>query len=71
MLDDLRSRVRSVEIWAFSDIDHWQKSIDEHEEILRAVESKKLDTAMRILENNRLGTYREYVRKADSMEQTG
>jgi DNA-binding GntR family transcriptional regulator len=71
MLDDLRSRVRSVEIWAFSDIDHWQKSIDEHEEILKAVESKQLDKAIKILESNRLGTYREYVSKAGSLEQTG
>ena len=36
MLEDLRSRVRSLEIWAFSDIGHWQKSIQEHEQILKS-----------------------------------
>jgi len=35
------------------------------------VESKQLDKAIKILENNRLGTYREYVSKAGSLEQTG
>lgn len=71
MLDDLRSRVRSLEIWAFSDIDHWQTSIDEHEAILRAVETDQLDRVIEILETNRLGTYREYIKKAEVMEQAG
>jgi len=71
MLDDLRSRVRSLEIWAFSDIDNWQRSIDEHEAILRALERRQHDKAIEILENNRLGTYREYIDKAESMKQAG
>jgi DNA-binding GntR family transcriptional regulator len=71
MLEDLRSRVRSLEIWAFSDIDHWQKSIDEHEKILRAVENRQLDKVVSILEHNRLSTYREYIRTAELTEQAG
>ena len=70
MLEDLRSRVRSLEIWAFSDIEHWQKSIDEHEEILKAVEARRLDRAIEILENNRLGTYREFTNQTGSQEQS-
>ena len=68
MLEDLRSRVRSLEIWAFSDIEHWQKSIQEHEEILRAIEKEQFEKALQILENNRLTTYREYSRKTGSQE---
>jgi len=71
MLEDLRSRVRSLEIWAFSDIDHWQKSIEEHEEILQALENGQLDDAMNILETNRLSTYREFISKIDSTEESG
>jgi len=71
MLEDLRSRVRSLEIWAFSDIDHWQKSIEEHEEILQALENGQLDDAMNILETNRLSTYREFISKIDSTEEPG
>jgi DNA-binding GntR family transcriptional regulator len=68
MLEDLRSRVRSLEIWAFSDIDHWQKSIEEHEKILQALEKGQLDKAMTILETNRLSTYREFIAKAQAAE---
>ena len=71
MLGDLRSRVRSLEIWAFSDIDHWQRSIEEHEEILQALEKGQLDEAMKILETNRLSTYREFIKKIDSTEEAG
>ena len=69
MLEDLRSRVRSLEIWAFSDIDHWQKSIEEHEEILLALENGKLDAAMTILETNRLSTYREFISQSVTTEE--
>ncbi len=68
MLDDLRSRVRSLEIWAFSDIGHWQKSVEEHEEILQAMEEGELEKALEILANNRLTTYREFTSKSDSEE---
>jgi DNA-binding GntR family transcriptional regulator len=71
MLEDLRSRVRSLEIWAFSDIDHWQKSIAEHEAILQALEKGQLDQAMTTLETNRLSTYREFIDKAEGTEDAG
>lgn len=69
MLDDLRSRVRSLEIWAFSHIAHWQRSIEEHEAILQAIEARDLERAIEILETNRLGTYREYVKKAELQDE--
>jgi len=68
MLEDLRSRVRTLEIWAFSDIGHWQRSIEEHEEILQAIEARQFDKAIKILENNRLTTYREFTKMAESTE---
>ena len=71
MLDELRSKVRSLEIWAFSDIEHWQKSIEEHEEILRAIEKGEVDRALDTLEENRLSTYREFSKKAGSDEPVG
>jgi len=68
MLEDLRSRVRSLEIWAFSDIEHWQKSIAEHEEIIRAIEKRQFDKALDILQNNRLTTYLEFTKKTGAEE---
>jgi DNA-binding GntR family transcriptional regulator len=60
--------VRTLEIWAFSDIGHWQRSIEEHEEILQAIEARQFDKAIKILENNRLTTYREFTKMAESTE---
>lgn len=71
MLEDLRSRVRSLEIWAFSDIGHWQRSIEEHEEILQAIEARDFDKAIEILANNRLTTYRSFTMKVESEEPAG
>jgi DNA-binding GntR family transcriptional regulator len=68
MLEDLRSRVRSLEIWAFSDIGNWKNSIQEHEEILQAIEKKEFERALDILQNNRLTTHREFSRKTGTEE---
>ena len=68
MLGELRSKVRSLEIWAFSDIGHWPTSIEEHETILRAIELKDYDEALEILERNRLTTYREFIKRAAEAE---
>lgn len=59
MLDELRSKVESLEIWAFSHLNEWAESIDEHEAVLDAIENKDLDLAMEVLRKNRLTTYRE------------
>jgi DNA-binding GntR family transcriptional regulator len=68
MLDELRSKVRSLEIWAFSDIGHWQQSIREHEKLLQAIEKGEVDRALDTLEKNRLTTHREFTKKAGSEE---
>lgn len=66
MLTELRSKVRSLEVWAFSDSGHWQKSAEEHEAVLDAIESKDYSRALEILEDNRLTTYRQYLERADT-----
>ncbi len=66
MLAELRSKVRSLEVWAFSDSGHWQQSVDEHETVLRAIERKDYPRALEILEENRLTTYRQFLERADS-----
>ena len=60
MLDELRSKVESLEIWAFSHINEWADSIAQHEEILAAIEAGNLGLAMEVLKKNRLATYRDY-----------
>ncbi len=60
MLDELRSQVEGLEIWAFSHVDEWEESIAEHESLLDAIEAGEFDRAREILEANRLSTYRDY-----------
>lgn len=60
MLEKLRSKVESLEIWAFSHIAEWAESIDQHEEILAAIEAGKFVLAIEVLKKNRLTTYRDY-----------
>jgi DNA-binding GntR family transcriptional regulator len=64
MLHELRSKVRGLEIWAFSDIGHWETSIQEHEAVLAAIERKDFPSALEVLEKNRLTTYREFIKHA-------
>jgi len=60
MLNELRSKVGSLEIWAFSHINEWAESIEQHEELLAAIESKDFAAAIAVLKKNRLTTYRDY-----------
>ena len=66
MLTELRSKVRSLEVWAFSDSGHWEQSVEEHEAVLEAIESKDYPRALEILEHNRLTTYRQFLERANS-----
>ena len=68
MLAELRSKVRSLEVWAFSDAGHWEQSVEEHEAVLAAVESRDYARALDILEVNRLTTYRQFLERVDSEE---
>ena len=61
MLDELRSEVMRLEIWAFSSFSKWEISIREHDEILDAVERGDYERALQTLEANRLMTYTDFV----------
>jgi DNA-binding GntR family transcriptional regulator len=64
LLDELRTQVKRLEIWAFSDcFEDWDGSIAEHEEILRAIEKKNYQHGLEVLERNRLTTYKDFVEK--------
>lgn len=64
LLDELRTDVKRLEIWAFSDsIEEWEDSVAEHEDILLAIETRQYDRALEILEKNRLSTYNEFIEK--------
>ena len=60
MLDELRSKVKSLEIWAFSHINEWTESIEQHGQILDAIEAGEFDHAVEVLNRNRSTTYHEY-----------
>ncbi|HJO04676.1 MAG TPA: GntR family transcriptional regulator [Acidobacteriota bacterium] len=60
MLDELRSKVKSLEVWAFSHINEWTESIDQHEQILDAIEAGRFEHAIEVLKENRSKTYHEY-----------
>jgi DNA-binding GntR family transcriptional regulator len=60
LLDELRSEVKRLELWAFSDTAEWNDSIEEHEEILGAIETGKYDLGLEVLGKNRLNSYRHF-----------
>ncbi len=60
MLDELRSKVKSLEIWAFSHISEWTESIEQHDQILDAIQAGGFERAIEVLKENRSKTYHEY-----------
>ena len=60
MLDELRSEVARLEMWAFFNTHQWDASKSEHDLILDAVERGDHGTALTILELNRLTTYKDF-----------
>ncbi len=60
MLDELRSKVKSLEIWAFSHISEWTESIEQHDQILDAIEAGSIERAIEVLKENRSKTYHDY-----------
>lgn len=60
LLDELRSEVKRLELWAFSDISEWNDSIEEHEEILGAIEAGSYDVGLEVLGKNRLNSYHHF-----------
>jgi DNA-binding GntR family transcriptional regulator len=52
LLDDLRSRLLRFELWFYSSQDHTEASIEEHTQVLDALESGKVAGALEIYERN-------------------
>jgi DNA-binding GntR family transcriptional regulator len=58
LLDDLRSQLTRLELWYYSGRERTQRSIQEHEEIIAAVERGDRARALELLERNMSLTYR-------------
>ena len=63
MLDELRSEVKRLEMWAFFNTPQWDASKSEHEQILDAVEQGQYEEALSVLERNRLTTYKDFIER--------
>jgi DNA-binding GntR family transcriptional regulator len=64
LLDDLRSQLTRLEHWYYSGRDRTQRSIQEHEEIVAAVERGDRARALELLERNMSLTYRSLTQPA-------
>ena len=64
LLDDLRSQLTRLEQWYYSGRDRTQRSIQEHEEIIAAVERGDRARALELLERNMSLTYRSLTQPA-------
>jgi DNA-binding GntR family transcriptional regulator len=58
LLDDLRSQLTRLELWYYSGRERTQRSIQEHEAIIAAVEQGDRTRALELLERNMSLTYR-------------
>jgi len=63
MLDELRSEVKRLEMWAFFNTPQWDASKCEHDQILDAVEQGDHEEALSILRRNRLTTYKDFIER--------
>jgi DNA-binding GntR family transcriptional regulator len=66
LLDDLRAQVVRLEIWSAARPSHRERAWAEHEEIIDAVERRKYDSAIRLLEQNRMATYAGFMREVEN-----
>jgi DNA-binding GntR family transcriptional regulator len=57
MLDALRERVHRLELWSFAHVTHRDEAVDQHQELLEAIQRGEIDRALSVLEANRLQTY--------------
>jgi DNA-binding GntR family transcriptional regulator len=64
LLDDLRSQLTRLELWYYSGRERTQRSIQEHEEIIAAVERGDRGRALELLERNMSLTYRSLTQPA-------
>ena len=66
LLDDLRSQLTRLELWYYSGRERTQRSIQEHEEIITAIERGDRASALELLERNMSLTWRSLVAPADA-----
>jgi DNA-binding GntR family transcriptional regulator len=64
LLDDLRSQLTRLELWYYSGPERTQRSIQQHEEIIAAVERGDRSRALELLERNMSLTYRSLTQPA-------
>jgi DNA-binding GntR family transcriptional regulator len=60
LLDDLRSQVKRLEVWYYSQQNRIEESIEHHERLIRAIEAERHDEVLEILERNMALTYERY-----------
>ncbi|CAN5731768.1 hypothetical protein BH23GEM3_BH23GEM3_12050 [soil metagenome] len=58
LLDELRAQLTRLERWYYSDRQHTEESISEHEAIIEAIEEEDHARALRLLENNMYLTFK-------------
>ena len=66
LLDDLRSQLTRLELWYYSGRERTQRSIQEHEEIIAAIERGDRPRALELLERNMSLTWRSLVAPAEA-----
>lgn len=64
LLADLRSQLSRLELWYYSDREHAQASIREHEALIQAIESGDHPRALDLLEHNMALTFDSLVEEA-------
>lgn len=60
LLDDLRSRILRLELWSFAHINQREASVEQHEQMLDAIEHGEFDRALELLRQNRVQVYTEF-----------
>lgn len=60
LLTDLRSQVKRLEVWYYSDLDRIDDSVAHHEELIQAMENGDHDGVLELLETNMALTYERF-----------
>ena len=68
LLEDLRSQIVRLELWYYSYPEHTAQSVEEHDQIIRAIESGDPDEALSILERNMALTWKTLAMKTGKLE---
>ncbi len=69
LLTDLRSQVKRLEVWFYSDSERVRDSVEHHEELIQAMEGGDQDRVLALLEDNMALTYERFREEyADEIE---